>query len=66
MRAAIVRVGPISDTYVVCRYIDEHGEEYQAKSRMFLWDSPEHYELKAYVYVDRDNPEKYAVEVTKR
>ena len=66
MRGAIVRIGFMTDTYVKCRYTNEYGVEFDVTSRMFLWDSPEHYELKAYVYVDRDNPEKYAVEVTKR
>jgi len=60
---AFVRVGPFSSTYVECRFLDEYGRERYAKSHLFLWDSPVYSGLSAKVYVDREDPGKYAVEI---
>jgi len=61
-----VRIGPYSSSYVECRYFDEYGQEHHAKSHYFLWGSYDYHELAAKVYVDRDDPGKYVVEVSKK
>jgi len=62
----IIRIGSFRDSYVDCRYINETGNEYCVRSRWFLWDSSDWQGLNAKVYVDRENPEKYAVHIVSK
>ena len=60
---AIVRIGHLSDAYIVCSYHDEQGREHTVRSHRFIWDSTDFTDLCAKVYVDKDNTEKHAIEV---
>ncbi|MCL2416208.1 MAG: hypothetical protein FWD01_05265 [Defluviitaleaceae bacterium] len=58
------RVGSYATVYVECVYINKQNQRCMVKSGKFLWHSNAiSAGLKATVYVDRDNPRKYAVKM---
>jgi hypothetical protein len=52
--------------YAECIYVNDEGRRCKVKSAMFLWESFLHDKLEAAVYVDYNDPRRYAVEITRR
>ena len=61
--AAWIRVGNYTSCRIVCRFLYE-GKEYKAVSNYYVLSSFKQKEdLYANVYIDKDNPDKYSVEL---
>ena len=67
MRINHVRLGALVTVCAICAYTDNQDRERTAKSTMFLWpETAGHEKLIAAVYVNPNNPDKYAVELFER
>ena len=51
--------------YAECIYLNEKQQRCKVKSTMFMWESYKHEGLQAHVYVDWNDPRRYAVEIAK-
>ena len=49
-----------------CIYINEQQQRCKVRSAMFLWENFNHEKLQAVVYVDWNDPRRYAVAVTRQ
>jgi len=52
--------------YAECIYMNSQQQSCKVKSTMFLWENLKHEKLEATVYVDWNEPRRYAVEITQR
>ena len=72
--AGIINLSPVSGVnisfyatvYAECIYLNEKQQRCKVKSAMFLWNSLKNEGLQAHVYVDWNDPRRYAVEITRR
>jgi hypothetical protein len=60
-----IKINNIPNVRAECIYVNELGRRCKVISRMFLWESFNVTGLDAKVFADRDNPGKYAVEITR-
>ena len=62
----VVRVNNASSVYAECIYTNNSGQRCRVKSRMFMWYrwGREKDNLHAIIYVDRQDPSQYAVEMS--
>jgi len=58
-------LGLTTSVYALCVYTNSQGQRCRVKSRMFMWNrwGQEHETLRAVIYVDRQDPSLYAVEM---
>lgn len=59
---AIIRIGDYVDTVFVCLYTDEQGQHHEVSSRKLVYSG---IPVEVFVYVDKNDPKKYVVEVIK-
>lgn len=52
--------------YAECIYINTENQRCKVKSTLFLWENFSHKKLQANVYVDWNDPRRYAVEITRK
>jgi len=60
-----VRINHSPTVFAECIYINKSGQRCRVKSRLFMWNrwGQGHDSLRAMIYVDRQDPSRYAVEM---
>jgi hypothetical protein len=60
-----INMGHHATVYAECIYTNENGQRCKVKTPMFLWKSIHPEDLRAEVYVDYNDPRRYAVEISR-
>ena len=61
-----INIGTTPTVYAECVYTNDNGQRCKVKTPMFLWKSFHPEDLNAEVYVDWNDPHRYAVQLSRK